>query len=63
MLERQSRMQSEHNEETQQLNKKISDLEKECDRYKTVIHKLSNKVGTWCVCVCECVCECVCVGV
>ena len=44
-----------------QLNEKIFDLEKECDRYKTVIHKLSNKVGIWCVCVCVNVCVNVCV--
>ena len=26
------------------MNERVIELEKECDRYKTVIHKLSNKV-------------------
>ena len=37
-------MQAEFNEESTKLNERICELEKECDRYKTVIHRLSNKV-------------------
>ena len=36
--------QAEFNEESTKLNERICELEKECDRYKTVIHRLSNKV-------------------
>ena len=38
------RSQAEFNEESTKLNERICELEKECDRYKTVIHRLSNKV-------------------
>jgi len=37
-------IQNEFNEESTKLNERVIELEKECDRYKTVIHKLSNKV-------------------
>jgi hypothetical protein len=37
-------MQAEFNEESTKLNERIMDLEKECNQYKAVIHKLSNKV-------------------
>lgn len=44
MIERQQRMQEAFNEESTKLTNRVSELESECDRYKAVIHKLSEKI-------------------